>query len=98
MPAVHLVVTINAAPGKGAELAKVWHPRLAEVRKEPGCEQFDLFQDTERPDVLLLVERWTSEETLAAHSELNRTRPPLPPELRGGPGKAQRYLVEQPPA
>lgn len=87
-------MTINAAPGKGAELAKAWGPRLAEVRQEPGCEQFDLFRDTERPDVLLLVERWTSEETLAEHSALNRTRPPLAPELRGGPGKAERFLVE----
>ena len=38
--AVRLVVTITAAPGKGAELAQVYKARCAEAQKEPGCEQF----------------------------------------------------------
>lgn len=41
--AVRLIVTITALPGKGTELARAMAPRLAEVRKEPGCEQYDLF-------------------------------------------------------
>lgn len=94
MPAVRLVVTITAAPGKGSELARAMAPRLADVRKEPGCEQYDLFQDTERPDTLVLLERWTDETTLEAHSALNRTRTPVAPELRGAPGRAERFLVE----
>src|SRR5476651_1118618 len=38
--AVRLVVTIDAAPGKGAELARVFKGRCEEVMREPGCEQF----------------------------------------------------------
>ena len=43
---IRLIVTMTAAPGKGAELARAMAPRLAEVRQEPGCQQYDLFQDT----------------------------------------------------
>ena len=92
--AIRILVTIDALPGKGAELARARAPRHAEARKEPGCEQFDLFQDTEDPDKLLLVERWTDEASLAAHAELNRQRPQLGAELRAGPGKQERYAVD----
>ena len=91
---VRVIVSIDALPGKGAELAQARVPWHAQVRKEPGCEQFDLFQNTEDPDKLLLVERWTDEASLAAHAELNRQRPPIGADLRAGPGKAERFLVE----
>ncbi|MCX6021986.1 MAG: antibiotic biosynthesis monooxygenase [Chloroflexi bacterium] len=95
MPAVRLVVTITAAAGKGSELATAMLPRLEEVRTEPGCEQYELFQSAERPDLLVLLERWSDEETLAAHSALNRTRPPLAPELRAAPGVLERYPITE---
>ena len=44
---VRLVVTITAAQGKGSELAAAYRGRCAEVMKEPGCEQFEVF--SERP-------------------------------------------------
>lgn len=93
MPPVRLVVTISAAPGKGSALATAMQPRLDEVREEPGCEQYELFQGTERPDVLVLLERWTDEVTLAAHAALNRTRAAVAPELRAAPGTLERYLI-----
>ena len=91
--AVRVVVSIDALPGKGPELARVRAAYQAEVRKEPGCEQFDLFQNTEDPDKLLLVERWTDESSLAAHAERNRQRPQIGAELRAGPGRAERFIV-----
>ena len=93
--AVRVIVSIDALPGKGAELARARAPRMAEVRKEAGCEQFDLFQNTEHPDRLLLVERWTDEASLAAHAELNRQRPQVGADLRAGSGgKAEHYTVD----
>jgi quinol monooxygenase YgiN len=56
--AVRLVVTINAAPGKGAELAQAFRSRCAEVMQEPGCEQFEVFQSVLNPDKLALLELW----------------------------------------
>ena len=41
---IRLVVSINAAPGKGTELAQAFRQRCADVAKEPGCEQFEVFQ------------------------------------------------------
>ena len=93
MPPVRLVVTITATAGKGSELATAMQPRLDEVRREAGCEQYELFQSTEHPDTLALLERWSDEDTLAAHSALNRTRPAIAPELRAAPGKLERYLI-----
>ena len=89
--AVRLVVTITAAPGKGAELAQVMKARCAEAQKEPGCEQFEIFQSAVNPDRLTLLERWADQAALDAHAKLNSTRPPLLPELRAGNGEREDY-------
>ena len=88
---IRLLVTITAAPGKGAELAKAYGPRCAEVMKEPGCEQFEVFQSAVNPDKLALLELWKDAPALKAHAEVNKTRPPLRPELRAGAGEREDY-------
>ena len=82
--AVRLVVTITAAPGKGAELAQVLKARCADAAKEPGCEQFEAFQSVGNPDRIALLERWADQAALDVHAKLNDSRPPLRPELRAG--------------
>ena len=89
--AVRLVVTINAAPGKGTELAKAYKTRCAEAEKEPGCEQFEAFQSVANPDKIVLLERWADQAALDVHAKLNATRPPLRPELRQGNGEREDY-------
>ena len=89
--AVRLVVTITAAPGKGGELAQAYKARCEECMKEPGCEQFEVFQSVLKPDRLALLERWSDQAALDAHAQLNRTRPPLPPGLRVGDGEREDY-------
>jgi len=89
--AVRLVVTITAAPGKGSELARAYGTRCAEVMKEPGCEQFEVFQSAVNPDRLVLLERWADQAALDAHAKLNQTRPALRPELRVGGGEREDY-------
>ena len=89
--AVRLVVAITAAPGKGTELAQVYKARCAEAQKEPGCEQFEIFQSAVNPDRLTLLERWADQAALDAHAKLNSTRPPLLPELRAGNGEREDY-------
>ena len=54
---IRLVVTITAVPGKGTELAKANKPRCTEIQKEPGCDQFEVFQSIINSDKLLLLER-----------------------------------------
>jgi quinol monooxygenase YgiN len=88
---VRLVVTITAAPGKGAELAQVMKARCEECMKEPGCEQFEIFQSALNPDKLALLERWSDQAALDTHAKLNSTRPALRPELRVGSGEREDY-------
>ena len=58
--AIRLIVGINAAPGKGSELAKLYKARCAEISTEPGCQQFEVFQSVVNPDKLAILERWAA--------------------------------------
>ena len=93
--AVRLVVTITAVPGKGSELAQVYKGRCADAMKEPGCEQFEVFQSVMNPDKLALLERWVDQAALDVHAELNRPHPPLRPELRAGSGEREDYTYNR---
>jgi quinol monooxygenase YgiN len=88
---VRLVVTLNAAPGKGSELAKVFRQRCEDVMKEPGCLQFEVFQSVLNPDKLTLLELWSDAAALAEHAKVNATRAPLPEGLRVGTGEREDY-------
>jgi quinol monooxygenase YgiN len=89
--ALRLIVIINAAPGKGSELAQAYQGRCAEVTAEPGCEQFEVFQSVVNPDKLTILERWADKAALDAHAKVNSTRPPLRPELRVGTTEREDY-------
>ena len=91
--AIRLIVTITAAPGRGSELAQAYRSRCAEIMKESGCEQFEVFQSVVNPDKLALLERWKDKAALDAHAQLNTTRPPLPPALRAE-GRPEREDYE----
>jgi quinol monooxygenase YgiN len=93
--AIRLVVTITAAAGKGAELAQAYRARCEECSKEPGCEQFEIFQGVADPDRLTLLERWTDQAALDAHAKLNSSRPPLRPDLRAGAGEREDYVYNR---
>ena len=88
---VRLVVTITAAPGKGAELAQAFKSRCLACMQEPGCEQFEVFQSVLDPDKLALLELWKDQASLDAHAALNTTRPPMPAGLRIGTGVREDY-------
>ena len=92
--AVRLIITITAAPGKGAELAQAFRGRCEEVMQEPGCQQFEVFRSALDPDKLTLLELWDDDAALAAHAKVNATRAPLPPGLRAeGGGFAREDYV-----
>ena len=92
---VRLVVTFTAAPGKGAELARVFRDRCAEVMQEAGCEQFEVFQSVLNPDKLTLLELWQDQAALDVHAKVNTTRAPLPNGLRAAGGSREDYEYKQ---
>ena len=59
--------------------------------KEPGCEQFEVFQSVVNPDKFALLERWADSAALKVHAQLNRSHPPLMPELRAGKTEREDY-------
>jgi quinol monooxygenase YgiN len=89
--AVRLVVSITAAPGKGAEFARAFKPRCELSRTDRGCQQFELFQSIEDPDKFALLELWESPEALADHAKQQAARPALPEGLRSGAGEREDY-------
>jgi quinol monooxygenase YgiN len=93
--AVRLVVSITAAPGKGAEFARAFQPRCEQSRQDSGCQQFELFQSTSNPDKFALLELWDSPEALANHAKLQAARPPLPEGLRQGAGEREDYTYSR---
>jgi quinol monooxygenase YgiN len=93
--AIRLVVTITARPGTGSELAAAYQARCSEVMQEKGCEEFEVFQSLLDPDKLVVLERWSEEAALDAHARLNRTRPPLRPDLRLGGGEREDYTYNR---
>jgi quinol monooxygenase YgiN len=93
--AVRLIVTITAAPGKGSELGQLYKARCEDIVKEPGCEQFEIFQSVVNPDQLVILERWTDQAALDVHSKVNATRAPLPPELRIGVTQREDYTYNR---
>ena len=93
--AIRLIVTISAAPGKGSELAPLYKARCAEIMKEPGCEQFEVFQSVVNPDKLAILERWTDQAALDVHAKANANRPSLPAELRVGRGEREDYVYNR---
>jgi quinol monooxygenase YgiN len=90
---VRLVVTFTAQPGRGSDFVRAWRERLPECNAEPGCEQYELFQSTTRPDTVVLLEEWSSPETLAAHAEVNKTRTPVGRDLLSGQPRVERFVT-----
>jgi len=93
--AVRLVVTFQAASGKGAELAQAMKARCEVSRQDAGCEQFEVFQSIADPDKLALLELWKDQAALDAHARLQAQRPSLPEGLRLGAGEREDYTYNR---
>ncbi len=92
--AVRLVITMQAKPGRGAELLEEMERRCVVARAEPGCEQFEILQSARDPDSLCLLELWADQAALDVHAAANAAAPPSPrmAELRAdGPIAREDY-------
>ena len=75
---IHVIATISIAPGKRAEYLEHFHRLVPFVRAEAGCLEYGPTVDAVttiavqvplRPDVVTVVEKWSSLAALAAHSK-----------------------------
>jgi len=84
---VRLVINTTAKEGMSDAYAEAWAPHGEEVRKEPGCLQYELFRSTRIPENLALLELWESKDAFEKHWELERERPNVTADFTAGPGE-----------
>jgi len=71
---VHVLAFITAHPGKRTELLELFQAVVPTVREEAGCIEYGVAVDVPDADpafgadTYVVVEKWTSLETLKAHS------------------------------
>jgi quinol monooxygenase YgiN len=92
---VRLVISINAAQGKGGELLAAMRARCEVSKADAGCLQFEVFQSALDPDRLALLELWEDQAALDAHAKLQAARPPVPEGLRLGGGEREDYTYNR---
>ena len=89
--AMRLVIPMEAAPDKRDELINTFRTLAPEVRQEAGCQGYELYQSTERPDHFVLMERWSDQDALTVHGQRLRERGVDLASLRAGPSEVERY-------
>ena len=61
-----LVATINPKPGMTDEVIAAFEEVIPEVHNEEGCELYALHR---QGDTLVMIEKWSTDEALAAHGQ-----------------------------
>src|ERR1041385_5509860 len=71
---IHVLAFITAHPGKRTQLLEIFNAVIPTVRAEEGCIEYGVAVDVPSadpafgPDTYVVIEKWTSLETLKAHS------------------------------
>lgn len=93
---IQLVILITALPGRGKEQITAFERLAPIVRAEPGCLQYDLHQVSGEPDRFVLIERWSSQEALAAHDATPHMieADAVSPTFRAGPAEVIQLVAE----
>ncbi|KAB1141243.1 antibiotic biosynthesis monooxygenase [Streptomyces luteolifulvus] len=93
---IQLVILITTLPGRGREQIAAYERLAPIVRAEPGCLQYDLHQVSGEPDRFVLIERWSSKETLAAHDATPHMieADAASPTFRAGPADVIQLVAE----
>ena len=89
--ALRLVVSMQAVPGKRQEMIEAYTSFCPEVQQEPGCQQFEMYQNIASPDQFVLLERWADQESLTAHGQRTQNRRASMASIRTVVGEAERY-------
>ena len=64
---IYVIATIKTMPGQAKALISGARTCIDATRREDGLISYDYVQDTENPDIVMVIERWASREKLAAH-------------------------------
>jgi quinol monooxygenase YgiN len=84
--AVRVVVKVVARADAIAEITAIVLKLATQSRKETGCVNYEVLQDTGNPEIFVLIEQWTSVAALDAH---NKTA-----HFHEAVGKSQPFLAK----
>jgi quinol monooxygenase YgiN len=62
-----VVARLAGLTGRAAELRQLLAERARDVRAEEGCFSYEVAEVVDEPATFLVVQTWTSSETLRAH-------------------------------
>ncbi|MEX2972753.1 putative quinol monooxygenase [Streptomyces sp. C184] len=93
---IQLVILITTLPGRGQEQIAAFERLAPTVRAEPGCLQYDMHQVSGEPDRFVLMERWASQEALAAHDATPHMieADAASPAFRAGPAEVIQLVAD----
>ncbi|PWC45799.1 putative quinol monooxygenase [Azospirillum sp. TSO22-1] len=74
IPDIVITATIEAVPGKDAELAQALDTLCAATRREPGCRTFRAMRVRGQPGRFVLWEHFADQEAFDAHLRMEHTR------------------------
>ena len=69
MSKLSLVVEMKAAPGQRQALVKEFLDVLPDIHAEDGCELYSLHLAKEDPDLIVIMEQWTTAEAQEVHAK-----------------------------
>ena len=62
-----VLANVQVAPNRMQEALALSRQHVARSRTEPGCISHAVYEDPERPHLLVFVEEWESQEALTRH-------------------------------
>ena len=66
---VQMIAEVRAVPQHADDLARLFTEFAEHTRNEPGCERFEVYRQTEEPNVFVAVMSFSDEQALQAHLE-----------------------------
>jgi quinol monooxygenase YgiN len=76
---IRLNVTVTIDPASQAEVTEALNLLAAASRAEEGCRGYEIYQNTIRPEQMLIVETWQNQAALDAHQQTTHYTTILPP-------------------
>jgi quinol monooxygenase YgiN len=73
-PGVVSIGYLDAAPSRSREAAALLKAYRDDARKQDGCEQFELLEQTGRPGRFVLIETWRDQGAFDAHLSAGGTK------------------------
>lgn len=62
--AVVQVITFRVQSGTGSEFVNGFSPIIERVKREPGCERYELFRAVADSDTFVMLERWADQAAI----------------------------------